>query len=103
MQSVIPSLGLSAQLKEDMASIKNAMKEAERKLRLLDEVRALLEECGDDSSMTQLFTSLLEEAAELHFEAQHLSEELGDLEESLGDMLWAADSTSPLSFEGVLS
>lgn len=103
MQNVIPSLGLSAQLKEDMASLKGAMKEAERKLRLLDEVRALLEECGDDSSMTQLFASLLEEAAELHFEAKQLSEELGDLEESLEDMLWASEDTSPLLGEGVFS
>ena len=94
MLQMTPSLGLSARLKEDMADIKIAMKEAERKLRVLDEVRSLLEECGDDRSMTQLFASLLEEAAELHFEAEQLSEELGDLEESLEDMLWASEDTS---------
>ena len=102
MQRMTPSLGLSARLKEDMAEIKIAMKEAERKLRVLDEVRSLLEECGDDENMIQLFTSLLEEAAVLHSEAEELSEELGTLEEALEDVLWATDSGATNLGEGVL-
>ena len=101
MQNVIPSLGLSAQLKEDMADLKDAMQEAERKLRILEEVRDLLEECGDDTNMTQLFATLLEQAAELHTEAERLSEELGGLEEALEDVLWVTGDTTLLSGEEV--
>ena len=103
MHNMIPSLGLSAQLKEDMAELKIAMKEAERKLRLLDEIRNLMEECGEDESMVRLFASLLEEAAELHTEAERLSEELGDLEEDLEDIVWITDGATPITCEGVFS
>lgn len=103
MHNFNASLGMSARLREDMGELKIAMKEAERKLRLLDEIRNLLEECGDDSGMTQLFASLLEEAGELHEEAKRISSDLSILQESLEDALWMTGNPFAPTCEGVFS
>lgn len=72
-----------------MADMKFAIKQANQKLTVLEEIRSLLEECSEDQGMVELLAVLLERASELKAEASRLSEDLGVLEETLEDALWA--------------
>ncbi|MBO5789231.1 MAG: hypothetical protein J6R42_04725 [Clostridia bacterium] len=89
MHNLFTSSGFTAKLHEDMADMKFAIKQANQKLTVLEEIRSLLEECSEDQGMVELLAVLLDRASELKAEASRLSEDLGVLEETLEDALWA--------------
>ena len=79
-------------MEDHMAVLRNAVREAENKLHILEEVRTLLEERGEDKSLLSLFSALLDEAAEIRIEAQNLAEEIASLEEELSDAVWVQEA-----------
>ena len=73
---------------DNMDVLRSAVCAAEKKLHILEDIRNLLEERGEDKSLLTLFSALLDQASEIKIEAQKLTEELAALEDELSDAIW---------------
>jgi len=75
---------------EELQALRASVREAEHKLAILDAIRRLLEERGGEGELFTLFSSLLDQAADIRAEADRLADRIALLEDELSQAKWEA-------------
>ena len=81
---------------EELLTLRAAVREAEHKLAILDAIRRLLEERGGEGELFDLFSSLLDQAADIRAEADGLADRIALLEDELSQAKWEARHSAVL-------
>ena len=83
--------------REELEALRAAIRDAEHKMAILEAIRRLLEERGGEGELFELFSSLLDQAADIRAEADGLADRLALLEDELSQAKWEARHAAALS------